>query len=539
VLTRERPIIGLGGPRQRRGAAHASPPSLHSEVLRLQRTAGNRAVLQILRQPATSGGTAAPTTAQTPAPPAQAKPPTVGPGRDENELIITRADGTRFHVRRRVRAQQVTNPGRTRAGFCHDDDRVWLRITWCEGTQGTIDVGANPQGAIRDVVNTALGQINRGANVDQIKQTLENASIRPFAEAEIAQVGNWKITGDFSVDVSKAGGLGRRSGQIKGDVGWAQVGVEYSDTGTPTDGSQRDRRVDVNVTIPLSKRKVQGKKCPLQELAVWWEYDCLREQKTKELIPVKGGITYHDKLFLYFDYAKDNLRSNGKSGTARLNRINLDRLDSLVSRGYWPTSINGYTSPEGRRGGPGAKDRGKAREWEGNDALSQKRAAKVQQLIKQRYLGKEARTLHTRTPPPIGKTEFPLLETVTLGKDGPVARPWERLQIKEVEGDALDSAVVGKFRKEHPEENTRMTDEDRAFIENPGHSTRARAERMFENLRRVEINLSHFEKFKDVPHEGVELVRDDDECPTDIAEAAEERWGSRIPFVKADPPLCN
>ena len=256
------PIVGLGGPRQRRGAAQASPPSLHSEVLRLQRTAGNRAVLQILRQPATtSGGTAAPTTGQTPAPPAQAKPPTVSPGRDENELIITRADGTRFHVRRRVRAQQVTNPGRTRAGFCHDDDRVWLRIAWCEGTQGTIDVGANPQGAIRDVVNTALGQINRGANLDQVKQTLENASIRPFAEAEIAQVGKWKITGDFSVDVSKAGGLGRRSGQIKGDIGWAQVGVEYSDTGTPTDGSQRDRRVDVNVTIPLSKRKVQGKKC--------------------------------------------------------------------------------------------------------------------------------------------------------------------------------------------------------------------------------------------------------------------------------------
>ena len=80
-----------------------------------------------------------------------------------------------------------------------------------------------------------------------------------------------------------------------------------------------------------------------------------------------------------------------------------------------------------------------------------------------------------------------------------------------------------------------MTDEDRAFIENPGHSTRARAERMFENLRRVEINLSHFEKFKDVPHEGVELVRDDDECPTDIAEAAGRSGGTSGPVREGRP----
>ena len=164
----------------------------------------------------------------------------------------------------------------------------------------------------------------------------------------------------------------------------------------------------------------------------------------------------------------------------------------------------------------------------------------MQQLIKQRYLGKEARTLHTRTPPPIGKTEFPLLETVTLGKDGPVARPWERLQIKEVEGDALDSAVVGKFRKEHPEENTRMTDEDRAFIENPGHSTRARAERMFGNSAPRGDQPQPLREVQGRPPRGRRAGPGRRRAPLlDIAEAAEERWGSRIPFVKADPPLCN
>ena len=517
---------------------HASPASLRSEIMRLQRTAGNRAVLQILRQPTNTvppGGSSGSTAPQQ-TPPTQAKAPTITAGQDENELIITRADGTRFHVRRRVRAQQVTRPGRPRAGFCHDDDRVWLRIAWCEGTQGTIDVGANPQGAISDVVKTALGQINQGASRDQVQETLENAKIRPFAEAEIAKIGSWKIKGDFSVDVSK-NGLGQRTGSLKADAGWVEAGVDYSDTGTPTDGSQRERKVDFNVKFPLGKRTVQGKKCPLQELAVWWEYDCLREKESTDLLHVPGQLDYYDKLYLYFDYAKDNLRSNAKSGTARLNRINLDRLDNLVRRGYWPTSINGYTSPEGRRGGPGPKDRGRARAWEGNDALSHERAVTVQKLIVKRYLGKQVFNLRTRTPPPVGKTEFPLLEKYELSKTGPVTRPWERLQVKEVEGDELDTAILGRFRQQHPEETTRMTDEDRAFIENASHGRRARAERMFENLRRVEINLKRVEMLKDTPHKSYYLERDD-ECPTDIAEAAEEKWGSRIPFVKADPPLC-
>ena len=117
---------------------------------------------------------------------------------------------------------------------------------------------------------------------------------------------------------------------------------------------------------------------------------------------------------------------------------------------------------------------------------------------------------------------------------------------KELEGPALDRALilgdpklnVKPFLEEHPEELARMTDEDRTFVTDSRNSIRNRAERLFENLRRVEINLTHTEKLQPgtiVTH----FLQHDHNCPNDLIEAAERQWGSRIPFTKPDPPLCN
>ena len=75
-----------------------------------------------------------------------------------------------------------------------------------------------------------------------------------------------------------------------------------------------------------------------------------------------------ETLYLYFEYARDILRrdpkdttesanvvneilkSDPKLGTALLNKRTLQRLDYLVGQGYWLDSVDGYTSPEGRRG---------------------------------------------------------------------------------------------------------------------------------------------------------------------------------------------
>src|SRR5262249_27590586 len=150
-------------------------------------------------------------------------PPTVTDGRDPDEIIVTRADGARYHVRRKVRAQVLTRPGRLRAGFCWDDERVYARATWCEGTQGTIDAGANLPGAARRLLETWVDQLNRGEGPDEIARTLENAQVQTFVELAIAKDRNWAFTGDFKLELSPRGILSK-SAAVSFDKGPFKVG---------------------------------------------------------------------------------------------------------------------------------------------------------------------------------------------------------------------------------------------------------------------------------------------------------------------------
>ena len=152
--------------------------------------------------------------------------PKVTPGDNSDEIVVTRADGTRFRVRRRVRARILTRPGRPRLGFCSDDERVFFRLSWCEGTQGTIDAGANPQGAFKDLLDKVMGQISRGESPDQIKRTFENATVQTFLKVDIAKVGSWKITGDVKLEMNKSG-IASTSATVSADRGWFKVGVEF------------------------------------------------------------------------------------------------------------------------------------------------------------------------------------------------------------------------------------------------------------------------------------------------------------------------
>jgi hypothetical protein len=482
-------------------------------------------------------------------PPDTGKAPTVTPGSDADEIIVTRADGTRYHVRRKVRAHVLTRPGRPRVGFCTDDERVFFRLAWCEGTQGRIDAGANPQGAFKDLIDKVLNQISQGASPEQIKQTFENAPVQTFLDVDITKVGSWKLTGDVKLDINKTG-ITSATAKVSADAGWIKVGVEYKDG---PDGKQ----VLATVDIPLGERKIKGKECPVRELAVWWEVECLREIPIN--IKLKPPIPYiekYEKLFLYFDYARDTLRrdpkgtavptdevdailkSDPKAGTARLNKRALERLDSLIGQGYWLNSVNGYTSPEGRRPGPKPSDRGLAAKWEGNEALSLERAEKTRKLIQARY----SFTLSMRSP----RMRFPSdqqMPQVVGRSENPMLN--DRLGA-ELEGVALDRAMilgdtalgVKPFLEDHPEELARMTDEDRKFVTDKRNPVRDRAGKLFENLRRVEINLKHREALRGATIASYTLEHEQN-CPQDLIEAAERKWGSRIPFTKPDPPLCK
>ena len=203
---------------------------------------------------------------------------------------MTRADGTRYHVRRKVRAQILTRPGRPRVGFCKDDERVFFRLSWCEGTQGTIDAGGNPQGAFKRLIDTVVRQIERGEGPDQIKQTFENASVQAFVAFDITQVQSWKITGDLKLDINRTG-IPSTTAKLSADRGWIKAGVEYQDDGT-------GKQVRAKVDIPLSDRKISRKKCPERELAIWWDAECLREVPTTGTGKAPPGlIVKHEQLF--------------------------------------------------------------------------------------------------------------------------------------------------------------------------------------------------------------------------------------------------
>ncbi|MBN1605633.1 MAG: hypothetical protein JW940_03330, partial [Polyangiaceae bacterium] len=94
------------------------------------------------------------------------------------------------------------------------------------------------------------------------------------------------------------------------------------------------------------------------------------------------------------------------------------------------------------------------------------------------------------------------------------------------------------FLDRYPEELARMTDDDRKYVTDRRVSDRKRAERLFQNLRRVEIHLVKREPLAGAVVPTTMLVHEHD-CPADVIEAAERKWGSRIPFTKPDPPLCD
>ena len=136
-------------------------------------------------------------------------------------------------------------------------------------------------------------------------------------------------------------------------------------------------------------------------------------------------------------------------------------------------------------------------------------------------------------PKGVGRSENPKLDSRLGG---------------ELEGDALDHAVilgdktlmppVPPFLEQNKDELTRMTAEDQKFVTDKSKSIRSRAERLFENLRRVEINLKHFKPLR--PGSIMSsYLKHEHNCPNDLIEAAERTWGSRIPFTKLDPPICN
>jgi hypothetical protein len=311
----------------------------------------------------------------------------------------------------------------------------------------------------------------------------------------------------------------------------------------------------VTVDVPLSKRPVKGRLCQLQKVIGWWDVECLKEVPTvNQIPPLKGHAVLKESLFLYFDYMSDRLRrdpkpaakptdelqeildNEAKGGTALLNQRNLDRLDSLVGRGYWLHSVQGFASPEGVLKVPGKLSES-CEDWKGNTTLSECRARKARALILDRYRlhltmrRKQHPEMRFPTPkyvpPAVGEAETPKVDDRVDGT------ALERLIIL---GDK--SREIPPFLEAQSDELRRMTTDDQQFVTDRRRSVHDRAERVYQNLRRVEVQLRKYEPYKGPARPDVEY-QTVSPCPDDLIAAAERHWGSRFSKPSPDPPLCS
>lgn len=147
-------------------------------------------------------------------------------------------------------------------------------------------------------------------------------------------------------------------------------------------------------------------------------------------------------------------------------------------------------------------------------------------------------------PSGVGLSEFPRLE---------------RTPGVELEGSELDRVMVrgslkgrdfkfkcggkgadkgadkGPFVDQCPAEKARMTEPDRSFVTDQTRSDSQRAERLFENLRRVEVHLVKWEKLSGAVSK-IDFVHEHD-CPREAMDAALRHWGTRVMFRPDQPAV--
>jgi outer membrane protein OmpA-like peptidoglycan-associated protein len=460
-----------------------------ADVVALQRAAGNRAVTRLLmREPNT-------------APAREATPQVTSVERvpeSDHQVIVWMSDGTRYRVTRAPTGRRILHdPDAPQIRLHSDDERVWMRIAWCRGQQrGEIDVGANPQEALSDLMQTIGSTILSGGGANQVIGAIRETELEPFARLDIAQSRQWRITARVGVSVNSAG-LQGVTGNAELDVGWMRVGVQGS-----VDNPRENPRgqVMLTFTFPLGPREAPRQTCEPQVVEVLWGYQCQRERL--RTMQIRGpDIPRHadDTRFVYFQYATADVEGSRSSGE-------LDELRRRLSEGYRVMSVEGYTSPEGPRGA--------APRFMGNVALSEARAQAALALATERC--PEGRTCTDPAAVVTGRSERPPL-TRTVRRRG-------RDEEVELEGRELEAAVVAQFTADEAE-MSRLPQEEQDRIRNERNPRRA-AQLIYPWLRRVEIRLRKdwIEPGRMVPIEMWMPEGSRGSCPDDVRAAAIRHW---------------
>lgn len=424
----------------------------------------------------------------------RARVTSIARGSHDDERMVSMDDGTRYRVTRQRRLVPRTSseplPPRVRPRF--NQDNVWIEITWCRGTRGEVQVGANVPEQARDVLRRLVRTINSGGSSGEVLRELQSTEVTPFVNFDIARSGAWTITGGIEVTVGQQGATGGG-----GRIGVRRGPVDIDLRGRGEQGGGGSINLDVTVT---PGRRDPIFTCPTREkvrIEQQTEYSCrverdvpARQEPRTRRVPRTDERT----RYLYFNYAESTMDMRQSAEEIRL-------LQTDLGEGFRVSHITAYTSPEGPQAA--------ARRFRGNTQLAEDRARAALEYVRGNCTltgGESCFVGGSGEAPATGQGELYTVVDPTNGR--------------EVEGNELAANAVEEFRNQ-PAEARHRTPELEADLERR-RTPQRQAAVVYPLLRRAVLTLTRTREVEeqytvDIPaHTTSEAT----ECPTEVRDAA-------------------
>ncbi len=438
---------------------------------------------------------------------------------DKDVRVVWEDYKTRYRVTRTRELRPHTETQYFPPSVTADADRtnLWLRVEWCQGTKGSVELGADVPQQLQNLIRDILQTIASGGKAEDV---IKKTNLTPYVNVVITKSGSWQLSGGVHVTVGQQGVTGG-GGQIGFKKGEYEVGV-----GVDVEGR---RNVTPTVTLkgPLpGEPKLPKFDCPTREKLTVVEvvkFKCVKEEYTPphDVPPPEKKVPDSRERYIYFLYAKDKVNHN-LVGEGDLTAASLDALKGDFRDGYRVAQITGYTSPEGPM-----QPRG---HFEGNIALGKERAEAAKKLVLERCAGDiPMRAVTGQLPVQIPQVSWQppnLLDACFVGgADAVVPQGGGELHTKvekgkELEGKPLAKHAVGEFEGAK-EETPQRTPELMKQLEQKA-TPEEKAELVYPKLRRAAIMLIGEKTVKEGEPRHVEggFTPSNAPCPPSVPEFA-------------------
>jgi hypothetical protein len=449
-------------------SALGRPRTVHDRVLALQRMAGNRAVAQLARQPASD----APTLPRLTVPDLRLPLPATclqnGTIRESKMVTgepetrkVTLTDGSVYLVKRKRRVEfsetRIPQPPSLSTGS--DADKVWVQLDWCGGSHGTIKLGANPQQAANEAIKAIEDTISKGGSAKDALEAASKTNVKPFLDFDIGQSRSWQVTGEVEVTVNREGFQGA-TGKVDVHVGPVHIkpNVTVDDKGHPTGGGIDIVFGDSPPAVKCKdKQRLYARQYTTYEWTPW-----IPEHDVPGKVPDPKEVP--SDYYLYFKYATPTVDE-------KLSSTQHDLLVAEMQRGGHVTGITAHTSPEGSH-----EKQGDA--WMGNTELAKRRAAAAETWVRSAIAKAGKGSIDTTAK--VAPAEEAELYTLKDEKG------------KDIEGPDLEHHAEEEFERQGAEERHRA-EVDEELSKGP-KSGRKRAEAVYKRLRRADITVTRTEQ---------------------------------------------